>query len=202
MDTQMQTMPGYRYAEYLLVLNPHEDLRNRIMNQKKEFYEVYNAPYALWGKPHITLAKFTVWEMMEEKILNRLNIAAMGTPPFKVLLKDYGSFPSHTIFIKVTTKVPIQKLVKEVRSSKRLLKSPDYDPFFITDPHMTVSRKLVPEQYDKAWLEYSHRPFTGNFIADGMLLLKRREGEKGYQIVRRLEFKNLPVSTRQGDLFG
>lgn len=201
MTTQISDMPGYRYAEYLLVLNPHEDLRNRIMNIKKDFNEAYNAPFALWGKPHLTLAKFTVWEMMEEKILNRLNITAMGTPPFKVVLKDYGSFPSHTLYIKVTTKIPIQNLVKEVRSSKRLMKSIDYEPFFITEPHLTIARKLTPAQYEKAWLQYSHHSFTGNFIADGMLLIKRREGEKGYQIVRRLEFKNLPVSTIQGELF-
>ena len=32
------TMPGYRVYEYLLVLNPHEELRNRIMQVKKEFF--------------------------------------------------------------------------------------------------------------------------------------------------------------------
>jgi len=202
MNTQLSTMPGYRYAEYLLVLNPHEDLRNRIIKQKKEFHDAYQTPYALWGKPHITLAKFTVWQMMEEKIVNRLNIAAMGSPPFKVLLKDYGSFPSHTIFMNITTKLPIQNLIKAVRSSKRLMKSPDFEPFFIMEPHLTIARKLEPAQYEKAWLEYAHKSFTGNFIADGMLLIKRLQGDKAYQIVRRFEFKNLPVSTKQGELFG
>ena len=37
------TMPGYRVYEYLLVLNPHEDLRNRITQVKKEFYEAFKA---------------------------------------------------------------------------------------------------------------------------------------------------------------
>jgi len=64
-----------------------------------------------------------------------------------------------------------------------------------------VARKLLPWQYEKGWLEYSHRHFTGRFIADSMLLLKRRMGERAYQIVQRLEFMNLPVSTKQGELF-
>jgi hypothetical protein len=62
--------------------------------------------------------------------------------------------------------------------------------------------KLQPWQYEKGWLEYSNRHFTGRFIADGMLLLRRPIGEMKYQIVQRFEFQNLPVTTKQGELFG
>jgi 2'-5' RNA ligase len=139
--------------------------------------------------------------MMEEKIINRLKVAAMGTPPFKVVMKDYGSFPSHTIFINVTTRLPIQQLIKEVRQAQRLMKSPDHDPFFISDPYIAIARKLTPAQYETSWREYAHRSFTGSFIADAMLLLKRREGQRGHQILERFEFMNLPVVTKQGELF-
>ena len=66
---------------------------------------------------------------------------------------------------------------------------------------MTIAHKLLPWQYEKGWLEYSHKHFTGRFIADSMLLLKRREGDRAWQIAERLEFRNLPVTTRQGELF-
>lgn len=201
MNKNLTEMPGYKYYEYLLVLNPHEDLRNKIINIKKEFHANYDAPTAIWGKPHITLATCKVFQMKEDRIVNRLKVVAMGMPPFKVALKDYGSFPSHTVFINVTSKEPIEKLVKELRKSRQLMKSPEYDPYFIDQPHLTVARKLSSDQYDKSWLEYSQRSFTGSFIADGMLLLKRREGDKAYQIVQRFEFMNLPVTTKQGVLF-
>lgn len=201
MNQNLLELPGYQYYEYLLIINPHEDLRNKILHVKEEFHEKYKAPAAKWDKPHLTLAKFVVWQMMEEKIVNRLKIAAMGMPPFKIHLKDYGSHPSHTIFINVVTKLPVQDLVKQVRQAKRLMKSPDHDPFFIMEPQITVARNLTPAQYEAAWLEYSHRSFTGSFIADGMLLIKRRQGEKAYQIVQRFDFMNLPVITRQGALF-
>ena len=200
MNTDLLAKPGYRYAEYLVILNPHEDLRNRITGIKKDFNEKFKSPGSFGGKPHVMLSKFTVWEMMEDKIINRLKVAAMGMPPFKIILKDYGSFPTHTIFINVTTKIPIQNLVKEIRKAKLFMRSPDHDPFFITDPFIAIARKLPPAVYEKAWLEYSHRSFTGSFIADGMLMLKRREGQKGYQIVQRFDFMNLPVTTRQGEL--
>ena len=198
----VQHMPGYRRNEYLLVLNPHEELRNKINSVKKEFYESYKAPSALGGKPHLTLVKFDQLEMMEERLVTRLKTIAMGYPPFKVELKDYGSYPSHTIFINVTSKLPIQNLVKEIKQVQKLMKMDnEHKPYFIEEPNMTIARKLVPWQYEKAWLEYSHRHFTGRFIADSMLLLKRREGDKAFQIVQRFEFMNLPITTKQGELF-
>jgi len=203
MKTIVNTIPGYRVYEYLLVLNPHEELRNKIVDVKTAFYEKYKAETARWGKPHITLVNYLQCEMMEERIVNRLHQVAMGFPPIKVELKDYGSFPSHTIYINITSKIPVQSLVKQIRTeTQRLMKLNDeHKPHFIMEPHLTVARRLEPWQYEKAWLEYSHKHFTGRFIADGMLLLKRLAGEMKYEIVQRFEFQNLPVTVRQGDLF-
>ncbi|MFI5188273.1 MAG: 2'-5' RNA ligase family protein, partial [Chitinophagales bacterium] len=176
------TMPGYRVYEYLLVLNPHEELRNRIVQVKKEFYEAYKAPTAIGGKPRVTLVNFLQYEMMEERLVNRLKTIAMGYYPIKVELKDYGSFPSHTIYINVTSKMPVQNLVKEIRSqAQRLMKLNDENkPHFIMEPHIPIARKLLPWQYEKGWLEYSAKHFTGKFIADGMLLLKRALDDMKY----------------------
>ena len=202
MKTIINTIPGYRTNEYLVVLSPHEELWQRILKIKREFAENYKAPTAVWGKPHLALVKFQQIEMMEERIVNRLKTVSMGYHPFKVELKDFGSFPSHSIYINVTSKLPIQNLVKQIRSAQQLMKmDKDHKPYFLDEPNFAIARKLVPWQYEKAWLEYSQRQFTGRFIADGMLLLKRREGDKGYQIVQRFEFLNLPVTTKQGELF-
>jgi 2'-5' RNA ligase len=195
------SLPGYRVYEYLLVLNPHEDLRNKIMQVKKEFNDSYKTTTG--GKPHVTLVNFIQYEMMEERLTNRLNAVAMGYPPFKVELKDFGSFPSHTIFINVTSKVPVQGLVKLIRTeAQRLMKlNEDNKPHFILEPHLAIARKLKPWQYEKGWLEYSHKHFTSRFIADGMTLLRRPVGEMKYQLVKKFQFQNLPVATRQGELF-
>eukprot|EP01035_Chromulina_nebulosa_P043254 gene43254-58591_t len=72
-----------RMNEYLLVLNPHEELRNKIMKVKAEFADKYEASMAKFLKPHITLVNFLTWDMMEEKIVQRLRHIAMGTTPFK-----------------------------------------------------------------------------------------------------------------------
>jgi 2'-5' RNA ligase len=203
MKTIVNTIPGYRVFEYLLVISPHEELSHRIMKVKEEFGEKFKVAETRRGKPQLALVNFMQYEMMEERIVNRLRTIAMGYPPFKVELKDFGSFPSHTIYIAVTSKVPVQHLVKEIRTDgQRLMKlNEDNKPHFILEPHMTIARKLMPWQYEKGWLEYSQKHFTGRFIADGMTLLKRPDGELRYHAVERFSFQNLPVTTKQGELF-
>jgi len=196
-------LPGYKVNEYLLVLSPHRELWDKIMEVKGEFSEKYKSDHARWGKPHIILVNFVQYAMMEERIINRLRSVAMAHYPFKVELKDFGSFPSHTIYINVTSKVPVQSLVKMIRTeTQRLMKlNDDNKPHFILEPYLTIARKLQPWQHEKGWLEYSNKNFTGRFIADSMLLLKRPVGELNYQKVKRFEFQNLPVLTKQGELF-
>jgi 2'-5' RNA ligase len=198
------SIPGYRINEYLLVLNPPEDLWQKIMKIKEGFADKYKNEIARFTKPHITLINWVSLELMEERMIQRLQTIAMGTTPFKVELKDYGSFPTHTIFINVTSKVPVQSLVKEMKQTQKLMTlDKDNKPHFIETPYISICRKLKPWQYEEGWLEFSNRQFTGRFIADSMLLLKRTAGEKTkFQIAKRLEFQNLPVATKQGNLFG
>lgn len=203
MKNVIPNVPGFKIFEYLLVLSPHEALRNRIMEVKQQFYDTYKSSAALYGKPHVTLANFIQYGAAEERIIHRLKMIGMGYHPIKAELKDYGSFPAHTIYINITSRQPIQALVKTIRSETQQLMKLDSEnkPHFILEPHLTIARKLQPWQYEKGWLEYSHKHFTGRFIADAMLLLKRPVGELKYQIAARFEFQNLPVNTIQGALF-
>lgn len=206
MKTIVNTIPGYRMFEYLLVLSPHEELWNRIMKIKNEFAEAYQCEQAVRGRPYMTLVNFMQYEMMETGIVNHFKTIAMGQYPFKAELKDFGSFPSHTIFINVASKTPVQNLVKRIRKEMRRMMKPGEDnkPHFILEPHLTIARKLQPGQYERGWAEYSRKHFTGRFIAGRMTLLKRPAGDQKlrYLPVERFEFQNLPVLTRQGELFG
>jgi len=200
------TIPGYRVNEYLLVLKPHEELRQRIGKVKEHFAETYKTGL-VFQQAQVSLLTFSQYEMMEERIVTRLRAVAMAFPPFKVELKDFGSFPSHSIFIHVTSKIPIQQLVKTIRTdAQRLMKMGDDKfsgrPHFIMEPYITIAGKLKPWQYEKGWLEYSNRHFSGKFIADSMTLLKREAGESRYHLVGQFKFQHLPVTTKQGELFG
>lgn len=196
-------VPSYQVYEYLLVLSPNEALREKIQKVKQQFFDDYKSASALYGKPHIILANFLQFDIREERIVNRLNNISQGYHPIKIELKDFGSFPSHTIFINITSKQQIQSLVKTIRSeAQQLMKlNNENRPHFILEPHINIAQKLNNAQFQRAWVEYSQKHFTGRFMADSMLLLKRPLGEMKYQIVKCFEFQNMPVNTVQGGLF-
>lgn len=196
-------LPGYRYFEYQLVLAPHEALRNKIRDLRQEFNVNYQMESQSKGRCSVLLCSFTQYEMMEERIRARFRTVAQGITPFKVELQDFGCIPSHSIYIQVASRLSVQQLVKEIRhQSQRLLRLNDeHKPHFILDPHLTLAARLKPWQYEKAAVEYGHRHFSGKFIADSMVLLRRAVGDYQYQIVDRYQFENMPVSTRQGMLF-
>jgi len=208
--TSLIKIPGYKYNEYFLVLTPHADLRDKIMQVKKELSEKFKIPAALYSKPHITLANFVQFEMMEERLINRLKTIASAYCAFKVELKDFGSSPTHTIYINIESKQQIQNLTRQLRPAQQLMTlNKETKPHFMGDPHLTVARKLSPWQYEQGWLDYSHRHFTGLFIAEEMLLLKRALETQSdglhlagkYHIVQRFKFLSLPANTTQGQLF-
>lgn len=196
-------MPGYRRFEYLVVLHPHKELSDKIAEIRKDFYKEYKMAGVPSSRSNLALVKFEQLEMVESRIINRLHTIAMGYPAFKVEIKDFGSFPSHTIYANVTSKVPIQNLVKTIRAEaqKLMRHDPEKPPHFMLEPHFTIAAKLKPWQYEKGWLECSNKHFTGKFIASDMILLKRMEGERNWREMARFAFENLPVTTKQGELF-
>lgn len=203
MKNIIQNMPGYHLNDYLIILNPHEELRTKILKLRKEFADEYDAQTSTGGKAYLGLLKFQQLEMMEERIVQRLKVIAMGFHAIRVELKDFGSYPSHSIYINVTSREPLKELITEIKKAQQMMRlDAEHKPHFFDDPHINIAHRLKPWQYEKGWLAYSHRQFTGRFIADGMLLLKRKEGSKAYQILQRFEFMNLPVTTKQGELFG
>ena len=190
-------------AEYLLLIQPRKDLSDSITEIKKYFYDKYKAEEALRGKPHITLVNFVQYTSFEDRIRQRLRTISLSCAPFQIDLLDYGSFPSHTIYINILSRPVIQSLVKSIRTEAQSLMKLNNEnrPHFILEPHLTIARKLKPWQYEQGWLEFSNKNFTGKFIANHTVLLRRDlEGGK-YEQVERFEFQDIPVKAKQAMLF-
>lgn len=190
-------------AEYLLLIEPRHDLSDQITAIKQVFYDKYKAPEALKGKPHLTLTRFTQYDTMEDRIKQRLRQIALEKSPVLIEMANFGSFPSHTIYINVVSRPAVQNLVKSIRTRLQGMMKLDKDnkPHFILEPHITIARRLAPWQYEQGWLEYSHKTFLGRFIANSMVLLRKEEGAQKFTLAERFEFRNMPVSTTQAMLF-
>ena len=201
METSLFHMPGYRQNEYLLLLDVPEVLRHKIEKARTELLEKYLIPQPPTGRPHVALVRFVIPEMMEEKILYRLQTIVMAEKPFLVELNNYGSYPMHSIYINIASQNRVLELIKTLKQARRLMKGGTDDPHFLLDPTIPLAGRIDKKIYIEAVKEYAQKHFTGKFIADAILLLRRESGEKKYQVLRRLEFQNLPVNAAQGNLF-
>jgi 2'-5' RNA ligase len=190
-------------AEYMIVLAPHEDLYNKILQVKKEFAATYENTMATGLKPHISIVRFSQYEMKEHYVYNKIKMLSMALPAFRLELDGFGSYPSHTIYIQVKTQEPVKAIAKKLKEAQSLMTiNKDNKPHFLKEPHIAIARKLLPWQYEKGWLEYANSHFSGSFIADELLFMKKIHGSKAWQFIERFKMMNLPVETKQGDLFG
>jgi 2'-5' RNA ligase len=198
------------FCEYLLILKPNTNVNEKVLQVKEEFSGKFKIPQAKYSYPHVTLVNFLQFKTVENRLLNRLDTIAMGYRPFSVNLKDYGSFPSHTVFINIESKQQIRNLVKELTAARQLMTlNKEKKPHFIDNPHLTVGRSLLPWQYEQSWNEYQHKHFTANFFAESMSLLRRPLAIQSdgkiipgkYQHIMQFKFMDLPTATKQGELF-
>lgn len=195
-------LSGYATASYLMVIEPHVSLQAEILHLKKEFAEKYDCPAAATGKPNISLLRFEQFEMMEQKIIRRAEQVVRAQKSFLVEMNGFGSYPTHSIFINLTTKNAILELLKSFRPMQHLLKiDKERKPHFITDPHIAIARKLLPWQYEKGWLEMCNTHFNGKCMVNQLLLLRKRADEKVYATVKRLQLLDVKETVIQGELF-
>lgn len=199
---QSAILSGYATAEYRLVIEPPEALREELLRVKKYFAATYDCAAAALGTPQITLLRFQQYEMIEKRIIHRLQLLVAAQDAFLVALDGFSSFPTHTICFQLTTQEAAKALVKSIRPIQHLLKiDKERKPHFITEPYITLASSLLPWQYEKGWLEMSHTHFSGKFMAEQLVLLRKRGGEKRYETVQRFVMKNEKMVTVQGALF-
>lgn len=175
-------------AEYLLIVQPMPNAYEAITEVKKVFAKKFDCAQALYSKPHITLINFVQLEMQEHKCIKILQQHIVESNSFLIKLNGFGSFPTHTIYAQVETKNNLIELVKSLKPVQQILKlDKEHKPHFITEPHVTIARKLQPWQYEKAWIEYSGAHFTTSFMVNKLLLLKRKIEQKHYTVAATFE---------------
>lgn len=201
MNPLRPNLPALRHAEYLLVIDLPEALRHKIEKARGHLLETYRIPQPPTGRPHISLARFTVPLRLEDKLIDRLHQIAMEAKPFLVELQDYGSYPMHAIFVRIANQPLIIELIKRFKAARPLMKLAGEDPHFILDPNIALAGRIPRDMYLEAMKEYAQKSFHGRFVAEACWLLKKEEGVKRYQILRRFSFEAVPAQ-QQRLLFG
>jgi 2'-5' RNA ligase len=201
MDMRTPHLPGYAIHEYRLVIPLPEALQERIQELRRKLYEQHNLKYPFQLKPSLTVGIFHAFLHREARVLERLESIALGLHPFKVELRNFSAYPTHTIFIDLPTRQPFHHLAEELKALRSLVKVPDHDPQFIREPHLLMAQKLKPFQFIRLWMECEQKQFTGRFIADSLLLLHKSPLSSRFEVLRRFDFRSVPQAVRQGELF-
>jgi len=143
MELKGDVLPGYRINEYQLILNPHDDLQERIKHVQEGFAATYKTEYKVAGRPNVGLVTWMQYEMYEARLRERLKLVGLEYPPFKVELKDFGSYPSHTIYINVASRLPVQNLIREIRERAQMFMklNPETKPHFLQEPRSAKSEE-------------------------------------------------------------
>lgn len=199
----------FKYNEYLIVLTPNEHTSEQINFVKKEFSEKFKT-VTIYYKPQIIVVKFIQLEMIEERLLSHLKNVSACYKSFLIKLKDYGSLPSHTIFVNIESQLQVRNLVTQFKSVQRSLNlDKENKAHFLDHFYISIATKLLPWQYEKAWIEYSKAHFAGSFMVDEFTILKREverltdhfKPKGSYRFFKRFQFMNSPVITSQSELF-
>jgi 2'-5' RNA ligase len=164
----------FGFYEYLLVAHPDEKVNNKIVKEKEYFSDEYNQKIAIKTKPHITIANFVAKEAMEETIIRYMQRICLQQQAFSVMLNNYSGFPPHTIYLRVQNQQPFKQLAKELKAVSNYIDSCSCPrATLITNPHVTIARRLPESVYLKALMDYGQKTFHATFAVNELLLLKR-----------------------------
>jgi 2'-5' RNA ligase len=165
---------GYQF-EYMLIASPCKEVYNQVMEEKQQFYTVYQEKIAIKTKPHITIANFLAKEAMEETIIRWMNRAIGMQPRFSVLLNNFGGFPPHTIYIRIQQPQPFKQLAAALHPIDQYVRSNNCPPMhLVTNPHLSLARRLPPNVFETAMLDYSQKTFHASFQISELVLLRRQ----------------------------
>ena len=180
--------------EYLLLIEPKGNAEQKTNEIKCVFGRDYKCAMAT-SKPHITVAYFLlVGRRMEARVLKYLTRFLSSCKPFDLEIDGFDHFLTHTIFLKVNDNDSIKTLVKDIRKKFRKYLMPDekFPPFFCTTPHLTIARRMAPEQFNKAWPIWQNHELKVSFNVNELVLIKRRFFEKDrYRTLESFQLKGL-----------
>ena len=160
--------------EYLLVAKPDASVDAQVMEEKQFFSTRFKAPIAAKTKPHITVANFLAGEAMEETIIRWMHRIISNKKSFRVTLDQYGAFRPHTIYLRVQDHQPFQQLAKELKVVDQYIRGYGCpEMHLITNPHVTIARRLEQTTYSEAVKVYSEKTFHASFDVKELVLLRR-----------------------------
>lgn len=178
---------GSGFAEYLLVVYPHGDLQDRLMEEQQQFSSDYGLDHRLdqgqrsandffgRNRPHITLASFQAREEAEDTLIRWIQRICEQHRSFEIALNNYSGIPPNTIYLRVQDPEPLRELMRQMGAIDEFIRSSGWPPVYLNGrPYLSIAGGLTEKVYNKAMPDYSRRMFHGIFQVSELVLLRRR----------------------------
>lgn len=168
---------------YFIAIIPPKPVAERIHQIRMKFAEKYHSEDALKPPVHLTLKEPFTMDTKEEVILKRrLNFIATQHQKFEHILKNFGRFQKHTIFINAEKHdflVGLKNALKKMFRTSFYHVQQDQMPF---NPHYTIAYRDIDDKYfEIAFAEYQGKTFYEKFICNKFILFKR-DGKQWHNI--------------------
>ncbi|GAB3005863.1 hypothetical protein GCM10027051_01110 [Niabella terrae] len=186
----MQTKLPYSHDplnDYRLIIDLPGAVRKKVAELKTTFDADYRGTVIAGGNPFIYLATFSQSESLEQQMSDAVERIALAFMPFKMHLRNFGALDQKEIFIAVEEKDVLQYLIKNLKSTTTHMKNARFNEI----ARVSLGQRLQPWQFEKSWKKYAHKTLSASFLADEMLLLKRMEGFRSWQVLRHMPFQNM-----------
>ncbi|HET6253737.1 MAG TPA: 2'-5' RNA ligase family protein [Puia sp.] len=194
---------GLGFAEYLLVIYPHGDMQDRLMEEQQQFLSDYGLDHRLdqgqrsandifgRNRPHITLAAFQAGEEAEDTLIRWIQRICLQHRRFEVALNNYCGIPPHTIYLRIQDPEPLRDLMQQLRAIDEFIRSSGWPPVhLIGRPYLSIAGGLTEQVYNKAMPDYSRKDFHGVFQVGELVLLKRKHAFDACKTVNVFGLKN------------
>jgi 2'-5' RNA ligase len=168
---------------YYIAIVVLEPLQSEITAFKTDIHQRFGAKSALKSPAHITLFPPFRWESTDENALksalDEFSITYFQKRgPLSIKLENFGFFRKSTVFIQPKSNENLNLLRLELLNylSMHINLRDEKDAVRPYHPHITlVNRDISEADFDLIWNEYANRTFYGQFVVDGISLLKKGE---------------------------
>lgn len=189
--------------DYKLVIIPSQNILHQLHDLQRQMLELSGMEKSSVTVPQFILTNFRQIGQLEKRVTERIRLICLSLPSFHIRLHQYNHFSEHSIYLHAEAEPPLREFVSRLRSEAgKLLKAgKENHPHFMSDPHITLIRKMSRNQFEKVWRVFKERSFTAKFIAHQAFLLRRTASDPHFKVITQFQFENLPIAVEQGSLF-
>ncbi|MUH36191.1 2'-5' RNA ligase family protein [Zobellia amurskyensis] len=181
------------FREYLIIISPHTNIKNDVLNFKKEFVSHFGRAKYVYSIAHISLSNFLIESTPELTIWNELRHAFRDKKRFEVQTLGFQKFPSsNTLFIEIVSDEIIKLQHQMVAVLRKRAKIGNQGTQKIETPHITIASKIPTYQFDRSWNYFGQKPYSKTFMVDKITVLRKNHsmGESAYKLAFEIDLVN------------